>query len=56
MFEMKEDESIDEMYGKLATILNEIRILGKIYNSRKSYKNIKESSKTYGDPWLQQEI
>jgi hypothetical protein len=51
IFEMSENETIDEMYARFTTIVKEMRSLGKVYSAHDNHKNIEISSKyveTYG--------
>jgi hypothetical protein len=40
LFEMKEDETIDQMYGRFTTIINELNSLGKKYTTHERIRKI----------------
>jgi len=40
VFEMNEDETIDEMYARFTTIVNEMRSLGKAYSTHERIRKI----------------
>jgi hypothetical protein len=54
IFEMSENESIDEMFARFTTIVNELRSLGKTFSTHDRIRKFLRCFPFHGDPWLQQ--